>query len=218
MTTSRTRAPRRETDSYDDEYDDVPARGRRGPSGPTARRFGLPVVAAALVGGLFVGYIVSSGGSGTATVTETKTVSAPSSAAAPGAAAASGAASRATIALTVLNGSGESGLAGRTAQTAKQLGYTTVTAADAPSPTTSSQVVYREGFAAEAQQVATDLDLPTPTLAQTGSGLLAASPNAQVVVVLGSAAATGSGSGAGFGSGSGSGTATAPATSGAPAQ
>ena len=221
MATTRTRSPRRGADNYDDEYDDLPRRSGRGPSGPMARRFGLPVVAAALIGGLFVGYIVSSGGSGTATVTETKTVSAPSSAAAPGGATASGAASRATIALTVLNGSGESGLAGRTADTAKNLGYTTVTAADAPSPTTSSEVVYREGFAAQAQQVADDLDLPTPTPAQVGSGLLAVSGDAQVIVVLGSAAAT-TGSGAATDSGTATdpaaGTGTAPTDAGTPTQ
>ncbi len=41
------------------------------------RRFGLPIVGAALFIGLVVGYLVSSGSAGTTTVTETKTVTAP---------------------------------------------------------------------------------------------------------------------------------------------
>ncbi len=224
MTTSRTRQPRRESDRYEDEYDEPPRRGgRRPPTGIGARRFGLPVVAAALVGGLFVGYIVSSGGSGTATVTETKTVSAPSSASAPGAATASGAASRSSINLAVLNGSSQSGLARGTADTAEGLGYQNVFAADAPSPVTVSEVVYREGYAAQAQQVADDLQLPAPSPATVGSGVLAVAPDAQVVVVLGTDATTGSDTTAdpaasGTGAATDAGTATAPADGSTPTQ
>ncbi len=217
MTTSRTRQTRRESGRYEDEYDEPPRTGgRRAPAGPRARRFGLPVVAAALVGGLFVGYLVSSGGSGTATVTETKTVSAPASASAPGAATASGAASRGSINLAVLNGSSQSGLARGTADTAEGLGYQNVFAADAPTPVTQSEVVYREGYAAQAQQVADDLQLPAPSPATVGSGVLAVAPDAQVVVVLGSASATDS---AATGSGAAdAGAATAPADGATPTQ
>jgi hypothetical protein len=213
VSTGRARQPRREGDRYEDEYDEPPRRGgRRPPSGIAARRFGLPVVAAALVGGLFVGYVVSSGGSGTATVTETKTVSAPDSASAPGAATASGAASRGSIQLAVLNGSEQSGLARGTADTAEGLGYQNVFAADAPSPVTVSEVVYREGYAAQAQQVADDLQLPTPSPATVGSGVLAVAPDAQVVVVLGSSATTGTGAA------TDAGTATAPTDGTTPTQ
>lgn len=218
VTTSRTRQPRWESDRYEDDYDEPPRRGgRRPPSGGLgARRFGLPVVAAALVGGLFVGYLVSSGGSGTATVTETKTVSAPSSASAPGAATASGAASRGSINLAVLNGSSQSGLARGTADTAEGLGYQNVFAADAPSPVTVSEVVYREGYAAQAQQVAEDLQLSAPSPATVGSGVLAVAPDAQVVVVLGSSSATGAATGSGAATDAG--TATAPTDGSTPTQ
>lgn len=218
VTTSRTRQPRWESDRYEDDYDEPPRRGGRRPPGGGlgARRFGLPVVAAALVGGLFVGYLVSSGGSGTATVTETKTVSAPSSASAPGAATASGAASRGSINLAVLNGSSQSGLARGTADTAEGLGYQNVFAADAPSPVTVSEVVYREGYAAQAQQVAEDLQLPAPSPATVGSGVLAVAPDAQVVVVLGSSSATGAATGTGAATDAG--TATAPADGSTPTQ
>jgi hypothetical protein len=220
VTTSRTRQSRLESDRYEDEYDEPPRRGGRGSSGGlAARRFGLPVVAAALVGGLFVGYIVSSGGSGTATVTETKTVSAPdATASAPGAATASGAASRASINLAVLNGSSQSGLARGTADTAEGLGYQNVFAADAPSPATSSQVVYREGFAPQAQQVADDLQLPAPVPATVGSGVLAVAPDAQVVVVLGASATTGAAAGTDSGAATGSGASTAPTDGTAPTE
>ena len=214
MTTSRTRQqPRWESDRYEDDYDEPPRTGRRAPSGPGgARRFGLPVVAAALVGGLFVGYIVSSGGGGTATVTETKTVTAPASATAPGATAASGAATRGSIRLAVLNGSEQSGLARSTADTAEGLGYQNVTAADAPAPVATTEVVYREGYAAQAQQVADDLQLAAPQPATVGSGVLAVAPDAQVVVVLGASAATGTGAATDSGASTDAGTATAPAT------
>ena len=121
---------------------------------------------------------MSSGGSGTATVTETKTVSAPTSATAPGTATASGPASRASINLAVLNGSSQSGLARGTADTAEGLGYQNVFAADAPTPVTQSEVVYREGFAPQAQQVADDLQLPAPAQATVGSAAPAVAPDA----------------------------------------
>ena len=162
-------------------------RRRRTPSAPRgggARRFGLPIVGAALFIGLVVGYLVSSGSHGTTTVTETKTVTAP--AATPAPAAASGPASRAGIALVVLNGSDEAGLAGRTADQARSLGYEEVTQGNAPVPETRDRVLYRAGFAPEARQVSDDLGLGDPVrLTPTDPISNGVDSTTQVVVALG---------------------------------
>jgi hypothetical protein len=148
------------------------------------RRFGLPIVGAALFIGLVVGYLVSSGSAGTTTVTETRTVTAP--AAAPAPAAASGPASRAGIALVVLNGSDEAGLAGRTAEQARSLGYEQVTEGNAPAPEATDRVLYQRGAAAEARQVADDLGLPDPVRMPLADPIGdAVDSSAQVVVALG---------------------------------
>ena len=181
---SRTRPPAWETE-YDDErdfYDDEPVRVRgRRPPPRQVRKVGLPVVGLVLAGGLLVGFLANSGGGGTVTetVTATRTVTA-----APAADAASGAASRATIALAVLNGSNESGLAGTTAEQARSLGYQDVTEGNAPTPATADRVLYRQGSEAQARQVATDLSLPAPLPAAQDEAA-AAQPAADVIVVLG---------------------------------
>jgi hypothetical protein len=188
---SRTRPP-----EFDLEWEEpttrpprpAPRRRRRTPSPPRggagARRFGLPIVGAALFIGLVVGYLVSSGSHGTTTVTETKTVTAP--AATPAPAAASGPASRAGIALVVLNGSDESGLAGRTGDQARSMGYEEVTEGNAPVPETRDRVLYRAGYAAEARQVSDDLGLGDPVrLTPTDPISDAVDSSAQVVVALG---------------------------------
>ena len=186
---TRTRTPER-----DPGFDwDEPVRVRRRrppsrpPSGPSARRFGLPIVGAALCVGLLVGWVASSGGGGTTTVTETRTVPAPAAAAAP---AGSGAASRASIALAVLNASGESGLAGRTADEARALGYAQVGEGNAPAQENADRVLFRAGSAPQARQVASDLGLPTPALIASGDPVgAAADPEDQVIVVLGPSSA-----------------------------
>ena len=138
----------------------------------------------ALFIGLVVGYLVSSGSAGTTTVTETTTVTAP--AATPPPAAASGPGSRAGIALVVLNGSDEAGLAGRTAEQARSLGYEDVTEGNAPAPEAADRVVFQRGAAAQARQVADDLGLPDPVRMPTGDPLAdVAGPAAQVIVTLG---------------------------------
>ena len=180
---SRTRPPDLDLDW---EEPTRPVRRRRPPAPPPRqlRRFGLPVVGAALFIGLVVGYLVSSGSAGTTTVTETRTVSAP--AATPPPAAASGPASRASIALVVLNGSDEAGLAGRTAEEARSLGYEDVTEGNAPAPEGADRVLFRPGAAAQARQVADDLGLPDPVRMPVGEPTAdVAGPGAQVVVVLG---------------------------------
>ncbi len=197
---SRTRPPVWETeyderyDDRDDFYDEEPARpprsGRRPPQ-RQIRKVGLPIVGLALAGGLLMGYLANSGGGGTVTetVTATKTVTAAQGAAADGTAAgtgatASGAASRASMALAILNGSGESGLAAATADQARTLGYQDVTEGNSPEPATADRVLYRPGAEPEARLVATDLGLPAPLPAAQDTAANA-EPAADVIVVLG---------------------------------
>ncbi|HSJ72885.1 MAG TPA: LytR C-terminal domain-containing protein [Miltoncostaeaceae bacterium] len=191
---SRTRPPELDLDW---EEPTRPPRRRRPPAPPRqVRRFGLPIVGAALFIGLVVGYLVSSGSGGTTTITETKTVTVP--AAAPAPAAASGPASRAGISLVVLNGSDEAGLAGRAAEEARTLGYEEVTEGNAPAPEASDRVLYQRGAAAEARQVADDLGLPDPVrLPATDPIADAVDASAQVIVALGPTGLAGPDAGAG---------------------
>ncbi|HEX2503404.1 MAG TPA: LytR C-terminal domain-containing protein [Miltoncostaeaceae bacterium] len=179
---SRTRPP-----DLDLDWEEPARPARRRPPAPPPRqmrRFGLPIVGAALFIGLVVGYLVSAGSSGTTTITETKTVTAP--AVVPPPVVASGEASRAGIALVVLNGSDEAGLAGRTAEEARTLGYEEVTEGNAPAPEATDRVLYQRGAAAEARQVADDLGLPDPVrLAASDPIADAVDPSAQVIVALG---------------------------------
>ncbi len=201
---SRTRPPELDLDW---EEPVRPARRRRPPAPPPRqmRRFGLPIVGAALFIGLVVGYLVSAGSAGTTTVTETTTVTAP--AAVPPPVSASGPASRAGIALVVLNGSDEAGLAGRTAEEARTLGYDEVTEGNAPAPEAGDRVLYQRGAAAEARQVADDLGLPDPVrLPATDPIADAVDPSAQVIVALGPTGVTDAGgeaTGAGDAAGTG---------------
>ena len=204
---SRTRPPVWETEydeRYDDReyYDEEPARpprsGRRPPQ-RQVRKVGLPIVGIALAGGLLMGYLANSGGGGTVThtVTATKTVTAPAGTGAAadetGAAAgatAAGAEQRATVALAILNGSGESGLAAATADQARTLGYQDVTEGNSPEPATADRVLYRSGAESQARLVATDLGLPAPLPAAQDTAANA-EPAADVIVVLGGTGATG---------------------------
>lgn len=183
------------SDWHEDDWDDEPVRSRRRPAPSRARTFGLPVVAAALVGGLFVGYVVSSGGGGTTTITQTRTVTAPAPEASAGVAP-SGEATRSTIALAVLNGSGESGLAASTGEEARALGYEDVSEGNAPTPVVSDLVLHRQGAAPRAARVAEDLGLPEPELASPDDPALASMPDADVVVLLGPTGEASAGTGA----------------------
>lgn len=177
---------RRPSDWDEDDWDEPVARPRRRGAQPRrVRTFGLPVVAAALVGGLFVGYVASSGGgTTTTTITETRTVTAPSAEVTAGVTP-SGEATRGAIDLAILNGSGESGLAARTAEGARELGYASVLEGNAPSPVSVDLVLHRQGAAPRAARVAEDLGLPEPELASTDDPVLASAPDADVIVVLG---------------------------------
>jgi hypothetical protein len=199
---SRTRPPVWETD-YDERYDDheyfdeepVRPRGGRRPPPRQVRKVGLPIVGLALAGGLLMGYLANSGGGGTVTetVTATKTVTAGAAADEAGAgtgATAAGNASRAGVALAILNGSNESGLAAATADQARTLGYSDVTEGNAPEPATADRVLYRPGSEPQARLVATDLGLPPPLPAAQDTAANA-EPAADVIVVLGGTGATG---------------------------
>lgn len=182
---------RRPPEWDEDEWDDQPSRGGRRTAPAPARRFGVAAVAAALVGGLFVGYVANSGGGGTTTVTQSRTVTAPTDATAAAGVNPSPASARATISLAVLNGSDESGLAATGADEARGLGYQRVSEGNAPAPVSADLVLHRAGAAPQAARVAQDLQLPTPELATDGDPVLDAAPDADVIVVLGPSGGSG---------------------------
>lgn len=175
---------RRPPEWDEDEWDDRPTRRGR-PAPAPARRFGVAAVAAALVGGLFVGYVANSGGGGTTTITQSRTVTAPVEAASAAGVSPSPASARATISLAVLNGSDESGLAATGAEDARSLGYERVVEGNAPAAVAADLVLHREGAAPQAARVAQDLELPAPELATAGDPVLDVAPDADVFVVLG---------------------------------
>lgn len=177
---SRTRLPERE----ELDWDEPPSRRPPPPRTPrrAPRTVALPIAGGAVLLALLVGFLANSGGGGTTTITETRTVTAPSTAAAP---SASGEASRADIALAILNGSDESGLAGRTAAQAQGLGYELVSEGNAPEPESTDRVLYRQGAAAKARQVAEDLGLPAPTRLAADDAIASVEPGAEVIVALG---------------------------------
>jgi hypothetical protein len=94
---------------------------------------------------------------------------------------------RSTVRLAVLNGTGVTGLAGRTATTAEGLGYLNVEKGNAPAQSGASVVYYRPGSREAAVQVAQDLHILGGTSPLPASGALAeaAPPDADVIAVLG---------------------------------
>lgn len=93
---------------------------------------------------------------------------------------------RADISLAVLNGTNETGLAASVAGQAEGLGYSGVTAGNAPTTSEPSTVYYRPGQRAAAQRVAKDLQIGAVE-ALPGSGSLAAAvpDGVDVALVLG---------------------------------
>jgi len=160
-----------------------PARGAT----PQARRF-LVALGATLGVGLVVGLViglVAFGGGGTTTTTVLRTVTGAGGE--PTQAGAAPPAARSDIRLAVLNGAGVSGIAGRTAARARRIGYTQVSAGDAPRQPGPSTAYFRPRAAAEAAQVARDLGITQTRALPRGGALAAAAPaRAQVIVVLGS--------------------------------
>jgi hypothetical protein len=120
-----------------------------------------------------------SGAGTTTTATTTAPTTAPEPPAAPP--------DRAQISLAVLNGTNVTGQAAQTAAQAESLGYTGVTAGNAPTTTDPSTVYYRQGQQAAAERVATDLEVQgVQPLPASGALATAAPVDADVVLVLGS--------------------------------
>jgi hypothetical protein len=93
---------------------------------------------------------------------------------------------RSTIAVAVLNGTTTTGLAAQTAGEAEALGYTGVTAGNAPTSTDPTIVYFRQGQRAAAQRVARDLQVSAVQQLPASGPLAQAAPDgAEVVVVLG---------------------------------
>lgn len=93
---------------------------------------------------------------------------------------------RADISLVVLNGTTETGLAGRIASQAESLGYSGVAAGNAPTTATPSTVYFRPGQRPAAQRVAKDLQIDRIEALPTPGPLADASPDGtDVTLVLG---------------------------------
>lgn len=203
---SRTRLPDSESDSdfaWEEPFGTSTRRRGGGGDGPSMRRpqrkVALPVVGVALCAGLFIGYLVGGSG-GTSVVTETATVTTSAQPAAPQTAAAG---TRASISVGVLNGADETGLAGRTGERLRGLGYEEVSEGNAPSTVSSTRVMFRAGAQPQAMRVAEDLGVAAPLALTEGSEVAKAAPDSQVIVVLGRDAAGGSGAGEGTEGGQG---------------
>lgn len=90
------------------------------------------------------------------------------------------------IKLAVLNATDLQGAAGRAADEAEALGYSGVSAGNAPTTTGPDTIYYRAGQEAAGQRVATDLQVDQVTALPTTGGLASAVPaGAQVVLVIG---------------------------------
>jgi len=92
------------------------------------------------------------------------------------------------VKVTVLNGSGQTGVAGTTTDTLKAAGYLTGTADNAPQTAPNTIVYFRPGYQADAEAVQTALgDIPSkvePLPAQFSSQAVDV-PTSNVIVVLG---------------------------------
>lgn len=123
---------------------------------------------------------VTTGGTSTAPAATTSTApaTAPAAPAPPPA--------RADIRLVVLNGTNENGLAGRIAAQAESLGYSGVTAGNAPTSTSPSITYFTPGQRPAAQRVARDLEIEAIEPLPSSGALAAATPEGtDVALVLG---------------------------------
>ncbi len=133
---------------------------------------------------------VDSGDSGSVTTGGTSTAPATSTGTTPGATTApaepAAPPARADIRLVVLNGTNENGLAGRIAAQAESLGYTGVTAGNAPTSTSPSIAYFAPGRRPAAERVARDLEIDEiQALPVTGALAAAAPEGTDVALVLG---------------------------------
>lgn len=125
----------------------------------------------------------SGGSSGAGATTGGATVTAPAT---TGPATPTPPPDRADITLVVLNGTTESGGAGRIAAQAESLGYQGVTADNAPTSTDPSVVYFRPGRRPAAVRVGRDLEVDAiRALPRSGALADAAPESADVVLVLG---------------------------------
>jgi hypothetical protein len=128
---------------------------------------------------------VDSGETGSVTTGGTSTAPGAGTSTAPGTTPAPPPA-RADIRLVVLNGTNENGLAARIAGQAESLGYTGVTAGNAPTSTNPSIAYFTPGRRPAAQRVARDLEIETVQALPAGGALAAATPEGtHVALVLG---------------------------------
>lgn len=127
---------------------------------------------------------VDSGATGSVTTGGTSTAPASSTGTTPAAPAPPP--DRADISLIVLNGTSETGLAGRIAAQAESLGYSGVTAGNAPTSTSPSIAYFTPGRRPAAQRVAKDLEIETVQALPASGPLADAAPDGiDVAVVLG---------------------------------
>jgi hypothetical protein len=186
-----------DTDRMNPEPDTVSPEPTRG-GGAWVRP--VVLVAACLIIGFVTGWVfrgddgpvtilapatpVDSGPGGSVTTGGTSTTPAPATGTTPAAPAPPPA--RADISLIVLNGTSQTGLAGRIAAQAESLGYSGVTAGNAPTSTSPSIAYFAPGRRAAAQRVAKDLQITTVQPLPASGPLATATPaGSDVAVVLG---------------------------------
>ncbi|UDY34574.1 LytR C-terminal domain-containing protein [Dermatobacter hominis] len=93
-----------------------------------------------------------------------------------------------TVQVVAANGSGTSGLAAKTGQLLAQSGYTQVVATDSLQPVTASQVLYANGYEANAKSIAAALGLPETAVQPLAPGTQLAKnqpPTSGVIVMIG---------------------------------
>jgi hypothetical protein len=150
----------------------------RGDGGPVTVLSPAAPVDSGATGSVTAGSGTVSAPTGTSTAPGTSTATAPAAPAPPP--------DRADIALVVLNGTSTSGLAAKTAAQAESLGYSGVTAGNAPSSTSPSIAYFTPGQRAAAQRVAKDLQVGrVEALPATGALATATPDGTDVALVLG---------------------------------
>jgi hypothetical protein len=93
-----------------------------------------------------------------------------------------------TVQVVAANGSGTSGLAAKTGQLLAQSGYTQVVATDSLQPVTASQVLFANGYEANARSIAKALGLPDTAVQPFAPGTQLAKsqpPTSGVIVMIG---------------------------------
>jgi hypothetical protein len=155
------------------------ARGRLRWWGPWLAAAAIAVAGVAV--GFGVGRVTEGGGTTTVTVTTT----APGTVTAPRSPAAGARAQRRRVRLVILNGTGVTGLAGRTAARARRLAYRTVVVGNGPRVAGRNETWFRAGYRAAAAVAVRDFRTARARRLTAASPLLAQAPRGQVFVLLG---------------------------------